>query len=134
MLSKLLAAVLILSFLNIGITETGCSIWDIWAAISVREGSSLFTKVASYLGILLLLFSVLVKSRFTLNASWYGIVLLWGAVATFYPYYWDIQRYDWVNPQYLFILSTAIQMVMNLRKAFYLKSTVKQVNPALAGK
>jgi len=113
-LTRLTLAVLIICFLNIHIQTSDDTVSAIWNFIYKSGHKFISLKLISYAGILLLIISALIKHKLHTLSFFIGLSLLWLAVFTFYPYYWSLQREDYLNPQYLFILATIIIIAIKI--------------------
>jgi len=113
-LTGLTLAVLIICFLNIHIQTSYDTVSAIWNFIYKPANKYISLTLISYSGILLLIISSLTKQKWHSLSFFIGLSLLWVAVFTFYPDYWSLQREDYLNPQYLFILTTIIIIALKI--------------------
>jgi len=118
-----------LSFLNIHIQTSYDTVSAIWNFIYPVDGQNILLTIASYLGIAVLLYGTFFNSKLNLFFSLLGLIVLSLTAISFYPHFWSWQRETVINPQYLFILFTVINLTINVKtiKGF---STVKNRQPS----
>jgi hypothetical protein len=129
-LKKITVIALILGFLNIHIQTSPDTVNAIWNFIYPIDRQNILLTISSYMGIAVMLHSAFFKRKRALYLSFLGLILLWASVISFYPYYWSDQRMVIVNPQYLFVLLTAIIMAINFFIIFKGQTSIKDEQPS----
>lgn len=109
-LEFIVSFVIVISFLNINIQVSDDVIVSIWNYIWNPDKQYVLMTIVSYIGILL----ILIPNMLKINKKYIkpklfsniGIAVLWIIILIFLPELWDGQRYDLINYQYTFVLST----------------------------
>ena len=113
-LLKLLITIQILSFLNIHMQTGYDTVNAIWDFIYKPVSEFILFTISSCLGIFLLIVSSFTKNKWSFLFGIIGVCLLLLSLFSLHLTYWDLQRENLINPQYLFILTTASTLTLNI--------------------
>ena len=86
----------------------------IWDFIYKPVSEFILFTISSCLGIFLLIVSSFTKNKWSFLFGIIGVCLLLLSLFSLHLTYWDLQRENLINPQYLFILTTASTLTLNI--------------------
>lgn len=115
----IITSVFVISFLNINIALSNDNITSIWCYIWKPHNKYLFMTIVCYIGILLAFAPYLKKfQKLNINIKFLkfiGMFILWIVFIIFLPKVWHWQRYDMLNYQLTFFISTCILIIGDIK-------------------